>query len=274
MGMLSITFDDALPEHIDLAVPLLEARGMRGTFFIPAAAPGFLDRWDQWRAVAARGHELGNHTLFHPAWFPKPYVTDGNDITRYTLDRIRLELAAANRILSALDGRSERTFAYPCSNPTLGRAGIVKRLLTVCGLDRTRIMGWVNRWPRLDVGSSQRDYSVLLPDLFLAARCGKEPAEAAHLWPPDRYKVPCLSGDGMDAPQLIEATERALAQRPWTVWTFHGIGGSGRLACAEDALRRWLDFLAGLRSHEVLPFGEAARRIWGDSREAPGGGLT
>ena len=62
---VSLTYDDALPRHFQEVAPTLERRGLRGTFYVPISG-GLLDHWDAWKAVAADGHELGNHTIFHP----------------------------------------------------------------------------------------------------------------------------------------------------------------------------------------------------------------
>lgn len=88
----SFIFDDGLPDHTAIVIPLLDANGLRGTFAlisgrIPADAveataraasqrakesdPAKAERirpapsWDDWRAAAARGHELANHSLNH-----------------------------------------------------------------------------------------------------------------------------------------------------------------------------------------------------------------
>ena len=61
-----ITYDDAINEHLDNAIPVLDSLGLKATFYLTAYSPACAKRLTEWRAVAARGHELGNHTLFHP----------------------------------------------------------------------------------------------------------------------------------------------------------------------------------------------------------------
>ncbi|HCL92065.1 MAG TPA: hypothetical protein DIC50_04685 [Verrucomicrobia subdivision 3 bacterium] len=65
--LVSLTFDDSVDSHLDLAAPLLEQLGVRGTFFVYLGSHSFTHRNRQWRRLALRGHELGNHTIFHPA---------------------------------------------------------------------------------------------------------------------------------------------------------------------------------------------------------------
>src|SRR5689334_12514889 len=60
-----LTYDDALNTHLDHVIPLLDSFGLKGTFYLTAYAPA-CKRIDDWRKAAAEGHELGNHTLFHP----------------------------------------------------------------------------------------------------------------------------------------------------------------------------------------------------------------
>jgi len=61
-----LTYDDALNAHLDNAIPLLDSLGLKGTFYLTAFAPGSKNRISDWRTTAANGHELGNHTLYHP----------------------------------------------------------------------------------------------------------------------------------------------------------------------------------------------------------------
>jgi len=61
---ISITFDDARPSQIDVAVPILDRHGVFGTFYVSPA--GVEERLAGWRAAVARGHEIANHTFSHP----------------------------------------------------------------------------------------------------------------------------------------------------------------------------------------------------------------
>src|SRR5450631_3821138 len=103
---VSITFDDALPVHHELAGPALEALGMRGTFYLHITAAPCSDPMP-WQALAVRGHELGNHSLFHPcrrkaahrAWLDKAF-----DLRRYEPIRFQKEVRVANAFLKLIDG--------------------------------------------------------------------------------------------------------------------------------------------------------------------------
>ena len=111
MPVVSLTFDDALPEHLDLAAPLLTERGFHGTFYVHLAARTLAQRAGEWASLVAHGHELGNHTIFHPASGSKDWVTSANAIEQYSLERMREELILANSWLTHLDNCAHRSFA-------------------------------------------------------------------------------------------------------------------------------------------------------------------
>ena len=62
---VSLTYDVGLPVHYTLAGPLLEHHNLRATFYPPIYGDLRLHP-DCWRELATAGHELGNHTVFHP----------------------------------------------------------------------------------------------------------------------------------------------------------------------------------------------------------------
>ena len=69
-GAVSVTFDDGVLSQYTLAVPALNERGFKGTFFV---ITGIIDietiqnfvTWDEWRNAANQGHEIGSHTKTH-----------------------------------------------------------------------------------------------------------------------------------------------------------------------------------------------------------------
>ena len=69
-GALSLTFDDGPGTHYSSAIPALNARGFQGTFFVTTtnatSGTGGYAPWDNWRAAASMGHEIGSHTKTHP----------------------------------------------------------------------------------------------------------------------------------------------------------------------------------------------------------------
>lgn len=59
----TMTFDDGSPSNATLALPALEAKGVKGTFFLTEDNTG--DNEADWSRAAREGDELGNHTVNH-----------------------------------------------------------------------------------------------------------------------------------------------------------------------------------------------------------------
>jgi len=115
---VSFSFDDARPSQLDVGLPILEARGVRATFYV---SPGNMRaRLARWRRVAERGHEIGNHSLHHPCSANFPW-SRARALEDYSLDRMEAELLAANRAIEDLLGVRPQTFAYPCGQTHVGR---------------------------------------------------------------------------------------------------------------------------------------------------------
>ncbi|MFI5295191.1 MAG: polysaccharide deacetylase family protein [Thermodesulfovibrionales bacterium] len=260
--VITLTFDDGLDVHLDSVMPLLDRNNLKASFYVPLSADCFHRRTNEWRQAAASGHELGNHTIFHPAVRSKKWVREGNAIENYSLDRMRMELEVANNILEMLDGKKERTFAFPCSYPVVGRPGLLKRTLRSLKLDRTRLMGWVDKWD-LDFGSGEKNYTDVVRELFFAARCGGLPIESLPSIPLDKYQVRGVEGDGCSAEGLLSSVDQAIERRLWLVFVFHGIGGGHRLSCSLDAFGGLVKRLASDNRIIVKTFLDAARDIWG-----------
>jgi peptidoglycan/xylan/chitin deacetylase (PgdA/CDA1 family)/uncharacterized membrane protein len=99
-GAVTIGFDDGLTSQVTNAVPLLNAKGLKATFFV---VTGSMDvTWDQWRQVAAQGHEIGSHTVTHP------------DLTSLSDSNLRYELSESQRAINQnIPSQSCISLAYP-----------------------------------------------------------------------------------------------------------------------------------------------------------------
>lgn len=113
-----LTYDDSLHSQLDIAIPQLNEVGFKGTFFLNGTFPP--EDVSRWRAVAAAGHELGNHSVFHPcpaAAFPsEPQFHTEN----HSVAGMLREIGAMNTFLFALDGKTSRTYGVPCSQTLVG----------------------------------------------------------------------------------------------------------------------------------------------------------
>src|SRR3954462_13009090 len=59
-----LTYDDALRSQLDVAIPQLAKANLKGTFFLNGKMTE--NEVTRWRAASKEGHELGNHSIFHP----------------------------------------------------------------------------------------------------------------------------------------------------------------------------------------------------------------
>ena len=112
--LAAITFDDGYRDFAELAVPVLRARGLHATVFVPAEHLGGWNAWDagrfarreilgaaELRALDPRCVEIGAHGASHR----RLRGLDPADLER--------ETGAARRRLEDACGRPVRLFAYP-----------------------------------------------------------------------------------------------------------------------------------------------------------------
>nr|WP_315200150.1 polysaccharide deacetylase family protein [uncultured Flavobacterium sp.] len=191
-----LTYDDALNIHLDKVIPALNSYNFQGTFYLIASSSIVTDRKKEWRTASKKGHELGNHTLTHPCDGSLPgrgFVTKDNDLSTYTVARAVKETRIANQILKDIDGKTERTFAYPCGD--------------------------------LKIGDTLY-YDYLKKD-FVAARGvqpGFLPAKTVDL-----ANVNSFVENGTTAAQMIAQIEEAEKAESFIVFLFHGVGGEHAL---------------------------------------------
>jgi hypothetical protein len=212
---VSLSYDDSIPVHHLHVAPLLEEHGLRATFYLSVRN---LESPEAWKAIAARGHELGNHSLFHPcrreptpgfAWLAEAY-----DLKGYTPGRFRDELIVANLVFDLLDGRRPRTYGNNCTNLTIGR------------------------------GENEQPMDPILAELFVAARgtITNRPVDPAR---PEFTRLGHYSGDGKSFAQLREEIDQARAGGGWIIYMFHGVGtGTHPLFVADDEHRQLITWLA------------------------------
>ena len=238
---LSLTFDDGLPSHLQIAIPELDRRGLRSTFYLNPRGDEdeySLTSWrrqlEHWLPAAQAGHEIGNHSLNHPCalnisvdWAP--------NLQDMTLAELEQDLCEAQRRLSTVFPFQKATsFAYPCYSTNLGR------------------------------GLQNVSYVPLVARLFVAGRARGEFTNDPHV-----CDLHCLSSWGVERQTgafLIGLAELTLAQKRWAILTFHGIN-EGYLPVAAVDFIELLDHLVRRRDQiwvapvaEVASFIQAQRR--------------
>ena len=105
---VTLTFDDALKDHLLIAAPELEKRGWRGTFNIVTDWVGKSDEfltWDDVRELVRRGHEVATHCKTHPHLV--------NLIEAGKADEARREIALSRDAIVARTGYRPRYMCPP-----------------------------------------------------------------------------------------------------------------------------------------------------------------
>jgi LPXTG-site transpeptidase (sortase) family protein len=102
-GAVSFTFDDGLLTQATTGVAELNARGLKGTFFV-ITSRGEVP-WATWRTLAAQGHEIGSHTVSHQS------------LVGLTVAEITWELSESQSIINQnVYNQSCITIAYPLTD--------------------------------------------------------------------------------------------------------------------------------------------------------------
>ena len=234
-AVVSLTYDDGLAVHYDLAAPLLQRHGLRATFYVPILSDLRLHP-DRWRELAGAGHELGNHTVFHPCRQtspdPYPWLDERFDLAGYTLDQFRAELEVANLVLYLVDGQTERTFGNTCCDTAVGR------------------------------GTREAPMAPLLGKMFLAAR-GRLTGRVAVPTGDFRLNdIGCIHIDGLAFDDLKGLAESACDCSGWALLMVHGIGpATHELTLDEDVHERFISWLAGQDSIWTAPVRTVARYL-------------
>lgn len=230
-----LTYDDAAPSQLDHAVPALDSAGLKGTFYLSNVRLADVERW---RAVAAHGHELGNHTLSHPCLAGTFDMPLRQQLENHTVDSVLQEVAQQNVVLTALDGRREHGFAVPCGQTLAGGKDYLEPL---------RASGMVTYSRTLDMD---------------------RPLVVTNASALDLMKLP---GRGFSSPQdasiMIRFAEQAIADGGLAVFVFHGVGGDHLSVTAEDhrKLVEWLSV------HRATVWTATMREVVAYLKEAPSG---
>lgn len=201
-AIVSITFDDARVSQLDVAVPILDAHGVKATFYV--LPKNMTSQVERWRKVAESGHEIGSHTLIHPCSGNFGWARD-KALEDFSLERMELELTGANAAIEEMIGVRPVTFAYPCGQSFVGR------------------------------GAQHRSYVPLVAQHFLAGRAyGSESANTT-----DYCDLAFLAARGFDAKSwslLKEWIEKAREDGSWLILGGHDAGASGFQTVGADTL--------------------------------------
>lgn len=211
---VSLAYDDTLASQLDVALPALNAQGVKASFYLQLSSPLLTARLSEWRAAAAQGHELGNHTLFHQCSASKPdreWVAAENNLDTISAAQLVQQIRLANSMLFAIDGKTERTFTAPCGDALAGG----------------------------------QPYLPLIYSDFVAikAKTGPIIADMAQF---DVHAVEVIAPVGSSGAELIALVKQAATYGTMVNFTFHGIGGD-HLTVSAEAHNELLAYLAANR---------------------------
>jgi peptidoglycan-N-acetylglucosamine deacetylase len=225
-----ITYDDAIDQHLDNAVPLLDSLQLKATFYVTAFSASVQTRLADWKKLAVKGYELGNHTLYHPCMGGKgrEWVKADYDMKNYSLQRMLDETRMTNIFLEALDGKKKRTFAFTCGDMKIGDSSFINAM--------------------------KKD--------FVAARAVR--SEMHKINEIDLYNIDCYVVNNHSFEEMKQWVDKAVQTNSLLVILFHGVGGGNGLDVSLPAHRQLLQYL---KQHEkdiwIAPMIEVADFIAG-----------
>lgn len=208
---VNLAYDDALDSQLDHAIPALDRLGMKGSFYLTLASQAFRLRSDEWRAAAENGHELGNHSLFHPCSSSpagRDWVEPWNDLDSMSVEEVRQHLLLTNTVLNLIDGQTERTYTATCGDALAGGESYLPAVASEFVAIKARIDGVT---PSMDTV--------------------------------DPFSVSVVAPVGLSGEELIALVEEAGALGTMVNFTFHGIGGD-HLQTSIEAHEELLQYLA------------------------------
>jgi peptidoglycan/xylan/chitin deacetylase (PgdA/CDA1 family) len=217
---ISLTYDDALDQHLDIAIPQLESFGLRGTFYIPTrmADSAWITRPAEWKIAAERGHhEIGNHTQYHPCGMKgRDWVKPNFSLEAYSLARIEQELIHASRDIAAVVGEQPAvSYAYTCGDD------------------------WV--------GPEHTSFRPTVARLFPAARG----VSSSTLIDPFNCDLNFVPGwalfETTKLDDVITSIDEAVKLGRWLVLIFHGVGGGHHINVSANFHLEIIDHIAKLR---------------------------
>ncbi len=205
-----LTYDDALNVHLDNVQPLLDSLDLRGTFYVSTYSEAFRNRINDWRSLSEKGHELGNHTLFHPCIGNenRPWVNENYDMGTYTVKRMVDEIKINNTLLEALDGKKNRTFAFTCGD--------------------------------FEVGDGKVFIDELKNELSAARGVRSEMHQIDEI---DVYDIDSYPIAGENGDQLIDLVKQAVETNSLLVFLFHGVGGEHSMDVSLPAHKQLVSYL-------------------------------
>jgi len=209
--IVSLTFDDGHSSHIS-TLPMLQSRGMRGTFYVNSGWVGSSDYYMPWpeiHTLAEAGNEIGGHTVRH------------TNLTTVGLATAQREVCDDRANIAAQGFPTPVSFAYPEAEHN----ATARQVVAECGYSSARAVGGVS-----EPGCDECPSAEAVP-----------PADAFALQTP-----PSVDLRTSLAELQAYVTNAEAKGGGWVVLTFHGICSNsctGELSYSPANFTAFLDWL-------------------------------
>ncbi len=207
-AVLSLTFDDARQSQVTQGTALLDKYQAKATFYVvPESMKPVLDGWKE---AVANGHEIGNHTLYHPCTGNFTWSRD-RALEDYTMARMRAELTATNEQIKELLGVEAESYAYTCGQKFIGR------------------------------GENTQSYIPLVAELFTSGRgfLDETPNAPEYM---DLAQLTGIESDGKDFNEIRTVLEAARETGAWVVLAGHEMSDQGNQTTRLDMLEQLIKY--------------------------------
>lgn len=213
---VSLSFDDGTETQLNTAIPLMDEREIRGTFYIPPRGDNWQAALEPWVPIHESGHEIGNHTIGHTC--SRNFRDEPSDggLEGMTIKDMEADVVEAEARLQQFFPRESRSFAYPC-------------YMTYVGMGETR-----------------QSYVPIIAKHFIA---GRGYGEYGFANSPHNCDLACLWSRPVEhtrGEEIVGMIDRALTQGRWLILTMHAIG-SARLGTGSGEFQWMLDYLVRRR---------------------------
>lgn len=205
---VSLSFDDGRYSQVEGGTALLDSLHVKATFYVVPSA--VQEKLEGWKKTVVSGHEIGNHSLFHPcsgnfAW------SRSHALENYTIDSMRNELTQANNLIQQLLGVKPTVFAYPCGQKFVGR------------------------------GIDTKSYVPLVAEMFITGRGFLEETANDPAFT-DFAQITGIEMDGKDFEQILPLLEEARKNGQWVVLAGHEMGDGGEQTTRLVMLRKLVTY--------------------------------
>jgi peptidoglycan-N-acetylglucosamine deacetylase len=205
---LSLTFDDARLSQADAGLPLFDKYDVKATFYVSPNA--MIQRLDVWKNAVSNGHEIGNHSLYHPCSGNFPWARN-RALEDYTIEGMKAELDSAGRFINHFLGVQPVSFAYPCGQTFVGK------------------------------GINTKSYIPVVAKLFETGRgwLDEAPNDPAYC---DFARLHGMELDGKSFGEILTLIESARERGFWLILAGHEIGRDGRQTSFIDTIEKILKY--------------------------------